>query len=170
MKRITLSEPSQRWVKGNEATFDPSIIYFERSSGWKSVLPRPFQNGGEEGMGAKTTLFKFIQKPFEFEQVNGARACTPERVQLTCRHHPFHIEGVAARAQTPPSEEHQQYFREFWTWRGWNIFPEHLLFYLEDARWILDNRERSFPSNQIKVLILLSDVLRFEFQSKILSR
>lgn len=50
MKRITLSEPSQRWVKGNEATFDPSIIYFERSSGWKSVLPRPFQNGGEEGM------------------------------------------------------------------------------------------------------------------------
>lgn len=134
------------------------------------VLFRMEGRRGWKGRGAKTTLFKFIQKLFEFEQVNGARACTPERVQLTCRHHPFHIEGVAARAQTPPSEEHQQYFREFWTWRGWNIFPEHLLFYLEDARWILDNRERSFPSNQIKVLILLSDVLRFEFQSKILSR
>lgn len=120
--------------------------------------------------GAKTTLSKVRPEPFEFVQKSMAHALTGGGgVRGKCATYvppsPFSYRGGGK----PPSEGRRRtpaplLSRVLNLARMEYIFPEHLLFYLEDARWILDNRERSFPSNQIKVLIpLLSDVYDSNF-------
>lgn len=127
-----------------------------------------FSGGGGEGE-RKPPFPKFVQNPLNSYKSQWRTRWGGEEVRGKCATYvppsPFSYRGGGK----PPSEGRRRtpaplLSRVLNLARMEYIFPEHLLFYLEDARWILDNRERSFPSNQIKVLIpLLSDVYDSNF-------
>lgn len=119
--------------------------------------------------GAKTTLSKFVQNPLNsyksqwrtrWRREGGEGEVRNLRASIAL----FISRGRQTTLRGAKKNTSTATFASFELGEDGIYFPEHLLFYLEDARWILDNRERSFPSNQIKVLIpLLSDVYDSNF-------